>query len=502
VWTRTSSSNELDAGVLAKLIEGSGIPFKPGKQSYIFDCPRCGKKQKLYIRRRDGRFKCFYCAEIDGFQGRAEFALRELLGLSIQDLQFKLYGIGIHSDGAHLDLELKDFWDDEDEAPAANDDPMEPVVFPTTTTRSTMPSRRRASRTWRVAGCPSTCAAVRRALQPHPAPGGVPARDERRAVRLAGAHHPAETEWYDDAGTKFSIPKIVTSTGAPRDRLLMFYDRTQGPGTPDRHRGAGGRDEVPPPGLERTDDGQGGVVAQARLIMEHPGRDVYLALDPDAAEETARLVRDLGEDKRVYLLEPARGYKDLGEMSMEGVVEQFHGAQRVTAGHLFLYFNFGARRSPRAPRRPGGVQVAAAVQQPDWHFACSMTSFFSASRRASGSMKRGSRCATSESTAYGRRDRVPQVLVQAGHGRAPLLLHELLLTSRSRIFLRRGLSARCSLTVRSRRYEWSSSSRRSDRSSPASPFSARDRDAQRLVVREHVGLLPAPLLDRVAVAAA
>jgi len=39
----------------------------------------------------------------------------------------------------------------------------------------------------------------------------------------------------------------------------------------------------------------------------------------------------------VYVLEPARGYEDLGDMPLEGVVEQFHGAQRVTAGHLFLY---------------------------------------------------------------------------------------------------------------------------------------------------------------------
>jgi DNA primase len=76
---------------------------------------------------------------------------------------------------------------------------------------------------------------------------------------------------------------------------------------------------------------------QARLIMEHPAEDVYLALDPDAAEETARLVRDLGSEKRVFLLEPARGFKDLGEMSLEGVVEQFYRAQLVTAGHLFIY---------------------------------------------------------------------------------------------------------------------------------------------------------------------
>jgi hypothetical protein len=49
--------------------------------------------------------------------------------MSLEELRFKLYGIGVRSDGALLDLDLTDFWGD-DEEPPDEDDPQEPVVMP------------------------------------------------------------------------------------------------------------------------------------------------------------------------------------------------------------------------------------------------------------------------------------------------------------------------------------------------------------------------------------
>jgi hypothetical protein len=40
----------------------------------------------------DGRFVCWVCAETSGFKGRPEFALQELLGMSLSSIKEKIYG--------------------------------------------------------------------------------------------------------------------------------------------------------------------------------------------------------------------------------------------------------------------------------------------------------------------------------------------------------------------------------------------------------------------------
>lgn len=329
-----------DPGVLAKLIEGSGISFKNGKQSYIFDCPKCGKKQKLYVRKRDGRFVCFYCAEIDGFKGRPEFALRELLGLTLDELRGKLYGTAIHEDGApQLELELHSFWDDEAEAPRNSNDPVaEPAVYPYHFYPLDHPFAKKGLAYMEARGLPlEVCAQydlryspiTRRVVFPL-VKGGVLYGWQARTIL-------PQTDGYNEQGQKVTIPKILTSTGAPRDRLLMFYDRTVNQEHLVITEGPVDAMKCHMLGANTATMGKAVSRAQAQVILEHPAEDVYLGLDPDAADEISRLVRDLGSEKKVYWLEPARGYGDLGEMPLEGVVEQFHRAQRVTAGHLFIY---------------------------------------------------------------------------------------------------------------------------------------------------------------------
>jgi len=318
--------NEIDVRALAKLIEGSGLDYKLGKKSWIFDCPRCGKKNKLYIRRSDGRFVCWYCAKIDGFEGRPEYALRELLGLPLEDLRFKLYGIGLSAGGSFIEFDLQDFWDDDEEDPTVDDDPLIPVTFPYHFYDLDHPFSKKGREYLEARGLPANlCREYDIRYSPI----------QRRVifpVKMGGTLY----GWQARTILPGVEPKILTSDDLPRDRALMFYDRLRG--SPHAIIVEG-----PVDGLKCHLVGGNAVTmgkavsrAQVRLVVESGVTRVYLGLDPDAAEETARLVRDLyGID--VYVLEPARGYEDLGDMPLEGVVEQFHGAQRVTAGHLFLY---------------------------------------------------------------------------------------------------------------------------------------------------------------------
>jgi hypothetical protein len=64
----------------------------------------------------DGRFLCFYCAEINGFKGRAEYALADMLGQPPAKIAKALYGDKIPTADLFMGFELQDWWsDDEDE---------------------------------------------------------------------------------------------------------------------------------------------------------------------------------------------------------------------------------------------------------------------------------------------------------------------------------------------------------------------------------------------------
>ena len=72
------------------------------------------------------------------------------------------------------------------------------------------------------------------------------------------------------------------------------------------------------------------------LIRASGVRKIYAALDPDAAKETANLVRSFS-DMEVYHMLPMAGKKDLGEMTYEDVYEQFLSARRVRSSNIFIY---------------------------------------------------------------------------------------------------------------------------------------------------------------------
>lgn len=75
---------------------------------------------------------------------------------------------------------------------------------------------------------------------------------------------------------------------------------------------------------------------QIALIRQNGIRKVYLALDPDAWEETARLVRDFS-DLEVFLMEPPAGKKDLGEMTLPEVHELFLAAPALNPTRLNVW---------------------------------------------------------------------------------------------------------------------------------------------------------------------
>ena len=334
--------DELVQGRLKELIEESGISYRENTQSWIFVCPRCQKKDKLYIRKRDGRFVCFVCAEGEGhFRGAPEFAVAELFGWSVDDTKRKLYGDNIEGKTVDelLDIQLYDYYGEDD-----------PILEDVTSTLPTLtwpeeyysigdPKAIRGLQYLEGRGIPQPlaemyglryCPPQRRVIFPVEVSGRLIGWQARSII---------PTEWYDDEGRIHTMPKIVGNKGLRREVALMFGDRLKG----SEHAVIC---EGPIDGIKAHMCGGNAVTmgkavsdAQIEAIRRSGVKSVYLALDPDAASEMDRLCHALG-DKELYQLLPPGRTKDLGEMTPMGVFQRFVSAPRVGPETCFVYLRY------------------------------------------------------------------------------------------------------------------------------------------------------------------
>ena len=103
--------------VIQDLLDEGGVDYKRNGRSFILRCPRCSKREKLYVRKTDGRFVCWVCKETEGFSGAPEWALTELLGIPVAELRARLYGTSRAPGAVYIDLQLDDFFEEGDDVP-------------------------------------------------------------------------------------------------------------------------------------------------------------------------------------------------------------------------------------------------------------------------------------------------------------------------------------------------------------------------------------------------
>lgn len=317
--------NQIDPEVLEKCVQDSGLSFKTGSNSWVFNCPKCGKKDKLYIRKKDGRFICFSCVEINGFSGGAEYALSVLTGQPLHELKVKLYHL-FDSENPTLKFDFASNLKTGGE-PLVEEDllMMEfPVAYyPIKDRRSARGQAYLASRGINLEVASDY--GIRYAPLEYRVVFPVIMNGE-----LVGW----QKRWVKEAG---DVPKILSSDGIPRDRTLMFHDNLIG--APHAIITEGPVDAIKCAGLYGNVAAMGKVVTekQLKLVLDQGIRHIYLALDPDAAQETFGLIKKL-HDCSVYIVKPLPGYKDLGEMSFEQTTEAFQRAVQVSPSHFFFTF--------------------------------------------------------------------------------------------------------------------------------------------------------------------
>ena len=305
---------------LKDLLDKSGASYGQNAHSFKMECPRCGKKDKLWILKHNGYFVCWSCKETDNFKGRCEWALKEVLGISIAELQGKLYDGGVPP-GDMLDFTLKDF-DDEDliEMPPV----LQEVEWPVDAISCCDPHGQRGYDYLRGRGITDMIMAfmdiryqpsTRRVLFP---------------VKMNGKLY----GWQGRAIYETNL-KILTSEGLRREYMLMFHDNLIG--SPHAVICEGPVDALKASlcGGNVATMGKAVSAPQLALIRAQGIRKVYLALDPDAADEIRRLAEELG-DLETYLLLPPEGKKDLGECTFEQVYYQFTKAAPFSSGHMLV----------------------------------------------------------------------------------------------------------------------------------------------------------------------
>ena len=328
------------------LLDESGVRYRVGGRSLVLTCPRCHKKDKLYIRRQDGRFVCWVCRESTGFSGHPEWALTELLGLPLDQVKALLYGEKA-GQPVVLDIQLIDFFEADETVPMAINEPL-PTMEADPGFRELDSKAGKPGREYLEGRGISAEIAAQYGIVYWPSEGRIifPVSQHGRLLGWQ-ARSVKETSGYDeDSGVIWSVPKILTTPGLKRDRVFMFGDRissshvvlTEGPMDALKAHLCGGNVAA-----------MGKAVAKQQLeLLKHAGvQKLYLGLDPDAFVESGHILSQMADHMEVYDLRPPANYSDLGEMPLTEVKTLFDGAKRLDRHHIFLYLE-----DPYAFRRP------------------------------------------------------------------------------------------------------------------------------------------------------
>ncbi|WNM70288.1 DNA primase [Myxococcus phage Mx1] len=340
----------LDPVALARFIRDTGIEYREGGQSYKFECPRCRKPDKLYIRKRDGRFICFSCAGTSNFKGRAEYALFELTRTPMQEIRRCIYGADTGDDPNYLDVQLVDFWDeDEDSFSLDAALPVQEVVWPPdyfgpdqgkVFVKGARYLHQRGLRLEHVQTYDIRYSPIDKRVV-------FPVKVDGQLVGWQARYIDKTEVWNEETQRFFKIPKIITSDSLRNvgGRYLMFQDRIVGSPHAVLAEGPVSAIKAHLCGGNVATMGKNVSLHQLETVARHC-RKLYVALDPDAGEEIMRLVWSWYDRfDELYLLTPPFNYdyldapeneKDLGDMSEDEVYEAFLSARPERRGKLYI----------------------------------------------------------------------------------------------------------------------------------------------------------------------
>jgi hypothetical protein len=321
------------------LLSEAGVSYKSNSRSFVLACPKCSKRDKLYIRKSDGRFICWVCADSGGFKGRAEWCLAELTGKTVPELRKELYGAGTSSPSSslYLDVQVDDWFDEKDEVPIFVPDEL-PEVLPDPGFRALDSVFGRPGTDYLASRGIPLPLALEYGIQYWPSQKSIVFPVTARGKLLGWQTRViGRTHWFDEeSGVEIKITKAITSVGLKKDRTFLFADRIigdhavlcEGPIDAIKCNAVGGNVASLGKAVSRT---------QLELLKHSGIKKLYLALDPDAFVESRKVLKELSRVIDVYDLRPPEPYEDIGDMPMEEVAKLAKSAPKLHPNHIFLY---------------------------------------------------------------------------------------------------------------------------------------------------------------------
>jgi hypothetical protein len=332
----------LDSRKLLAFIDEAGLSYHQTGKSFIFDCPKCHREKKLYLRKRDGKFTCWTCPSSKGFKGAPEFALEALTGMSLEHIRDALYGDSHYLASLALDISLRDFQDEDSEFEDEIEyEELPDLCWPYHCLPLTYPGALNGVSYLESRGVPIEVASQY----------DIRYSPEKRSVafpiwvgtRLVGYQYRTidPTLIIRPDGTPIELLKTISSPDIPRDRCVMFSNRLtcdhailcEGPFDALKcHLCSGGN---------IASMGKKVSIQQIELLLKSGIKKLYLGLDPDAADEINPILRRI-DGVEGYLMElpckPGQGKVDLGSLSMEEARECFLAARPMPNNRMHLYF--------------------------------------------------------------------------------------------------------------------------------------------------------------------
>ncbi len=328
----------MDPQKLAKFIRDSGLSYHQNSKSFIFTCPLCNSKDKLYIRKSDGRFACWKCRETKGFQGAPEFAFAELLNIPVKEARTLLYGYS-SSVSAFLNIQLKDFLDDNEDVVEAVESDLTELTHPYHHLHIGESGTSKGVSYLESRGIPLDVAKFYK----------IRYSPEKQSVVFPSYVNGRLVGWQYRSTEKLTFLtennvvvhglKSLSSQDLPRDSTLMFQDHLQGL----EHAVLC---EGPIDAIKAHLVG-GGVAAlgkvitssQVSLLLRMGLKRVYVALDPDAFAELGPLLNKFRDAIELYRVEipKTNGKPDLGALSLEEAKDCILRSKPLLRNRIYIW---------------------------------------------------------------------------------------------------------------------------------------------------------------------
>lgn len=321
---------------LGKLFRDRGVSFKENKRSMIFDCPEpsCGKEEKVYLdKTRDGYTSCFSCGS--RWHVWDKWVAR-VMGVSRGEAIKLILG---KDSGEHISKALPFTLQQEkvaDEPDAVQEKPMPLSSFEF------------------VPAAKSPRAIEYLAQRGVSVDSGILDRYDLRyhsmldavvfPIRRAGTVYGWQGRTIPPTDKLEGRLRLVFPPGFNKSRHLLNYDNAKVEQRIILVEGPFDCLHVDLPGSFGGVASFGKLLSheQIRLLLEASCAEIYIGLDPDAADEVGDLVSALTPAKKVFRIFPPNGKKDFGDCTREEVLDALERAEECVgdpSSRVEVYLN-------------------------------------------------------------------------------------------------------------------------------------------------------------------